>query len=167
MDEPWSKSQLFHLIAKFLSVYVHALGICLLLSTKLISVLICSGLRPKISRTFWKQLKNISKPKHHSLHPPSFRRKAICQGRVSLCSFSTHSFLELGISTAWKREWGRMGLQGCSYLVGHSLQTGNALFWEGERLSQHHWLGAAPNSLLVKGNKFKQRRETLGMGRLS
>lgn len=112
MDEPWSKSQLFHLIAKFLSVYVHALGICLLLSTKLISVLICSGLRPKISRTFWKQLKNISKPKHHSLHPPSFRRKAICQGRVSLCSFSTHSFLELSISTTWKREWGRMGLQG-------------------------------------------------------
>jgi len=60
-----------------------------------------------------------------------------------------------------------MGLQGCSYLVGHSLQTGNALFWEGERLSQHPWLGAAPNSLLFKGDKFKQRRETLGMGRLS
>lgn len=139
------------------------LGICLLLSTKLISVLICGGLRPKISWAFWKQLKNQNIIL--STLPLSEGRQYV--KAESACAPLGHSFLELGVSIAWKREWDRMGLQGCSYLVEHSLQTGNALFWEGGRLNQHCMLGAVSKSLLVKGVKSKQRRKTLRMGRLS
>lgn len=138
------------------------LGICLLLSTKLISVLVCGGLRLKISRAFWKQLKNQNIIL--STLPPSGGRQYV--KAESAGPPLGHSFLELGVSIAWKREWGRMGLQGCSYLVEHSLQTGNAL-WEGGRLNQHCMLCAVPKSLLVKRDKSKQRRKTLRMGRLS